>query len=315
MNALVGSRQVKASWTYVDGLPGLNGQVDSWLLGILDAAAPAGGRYRPAMALNAVQRSGSAITLSAEPVQANGTVIAVRERVKDTGPNGTGAVSSATVFADTVSGEVNDAAELVRPEAVAGIQARITGVPAAVAGPSPPAPALSDMLLDPAGELHVTAERPPTPGRSGEEVRTTIDAHDTKAMLTDFGRKVLGQLRADPVPPQATALARRHVNCDLVPCAALTYDDGPDVKTTPRLLSILKGKNAQATFFVTGSNAAASPATAHQVADAGHAVGNHTFSHPYLTKLSPAAVRNEMDRTDAAIRAATGWSPSFMRPP
>jgi hypothetical protein len=141
----------------VDGLPGLNGQVDSWLLGILDAAAPAGGRYRPAMALNAVQRSGSAITLSAEPVQANGTVIVVRERVKDTGPNGTGAVSSATVYADTVSGEVNDAAELVRPEAVAGIQARITGVPAAVAGPSPPAPAFSDKLHEPAGELHVTA--------------------------------------------------------------------------------------------------------------------------------------------------------------
>lgn len=316
LTALVGARQVKASWTYVDGLPGLNSQMDSWLLGILDAAAaPAGGRYRPAMALTAVQGSSSAITVSAEPVQANGTVIVVREKMKDTGPDGTGALSSATVYVDTVSGEVHGAAELLRPEAVAGIRSRVTGVPAAIGRPSPSAPALDDMLLGSAGDLQVTAQRPGAPGRSGEEVPTTIDARETGAMLSDFGRKVLGQLRAAAVPPPATAPALRHVNCDLVPCAALTYDDGPDAKTTPQLLSILKEKNAQATFFMTGSNAAASPATARQVADAGHAVGNHTFSHPYLTKLSPAAVRNEMDRTDAAIRAAIGSSPSFMRPP
>lgn len=316
LTALVGARQVKASWTYVDGLPGLNWQLDSWLLGTLDAvAAPAGGRYRPAMALNAVQRSSSAITVSAEPVQANGTVIVVREKVKDTRTNGTGAVSSATVYADTVSGEVHAAAELLRPEAAAAILSRVAGVPAGIAGPSPQAPALADMVLGSAGELQVTAERPAAPGRSGEEVTTTIDARDTGAMLSDFGRKVLGQLRAAVVPPPVTAPALRHVNCDLVPCAALTYDDGPDAKTTPQLLGILKEKNAQATFFMTGSNTAASPATARQVADAGHAVGNHTFSHPYLTKLSPAAVKNEMDRTDAAIRAATGSFPSFMRPP
>lgn len=314
--ALVGARQVKASWTYVDGLPGLNSQLDSWLLGILDAAAaPAGGRYRPSMALNAAQGSGSAITVSAEPVQANGSVIVVREKVKDTGMNGTGALSSATVYADTASGEVHGAAELLRPEAVAGIRSRVTGVPAGIAGPSPQAPVLADMVLGPAGELQVTAERPAASGRSGEAEMTTIDARDTAAMLSDFGRKVQGQLRAAEVAPPATAPALRHVNCDLVPCAALTYDDGPDPKTTPQLLGILKEKNAQATFFMTGSSTVASPATAKQVADAGHAVGNHTFSHPYLTKLSPAAVRSEMDRTDAAIRAATGLTPSFMRPP
>ncbi|HET7140735.1 MAG TPA: polysaccharide deacetylase family protein [Arthrobacter sp.] len=313
LTAQVGTRQVKASWTYVDGLPGLNSQLDSWLLGVLDAAAaPAGGRYRPSMALNAAQGSGPAITVSAEPVESSGTVVVVREEVKDTG---TGVLSSATVYADTASGAVHGAAELLRPEALAGIRQRVTSVPAGIAGPSPQAPDLADMVLDPAGELQVTADRPAAPGRSAEAETTTIDARDTAAMLSDFGRKVQGQLRAAVVPPPATAPALRHVNCDLVPCAALTYDDGPDPKTTPQLLGILKEKNAQATFFMTGSNAAASPATAKQVADAGHAIGNHTFSHPYLTKLSPAAVRSEMDRTDAAIRAATGSSPSFMRPP
>lgn len=316
LTALVGARQVKASWTYVDGLPGLNTQLDSWLLGILDAAAaPVGGRYRPAMALSAARRSGSAITVSAEPVQANGTVIVVREKVADTGTNGTGAVSSATVYADTVSGEVHGAAELLRPEAVATIRSRVTSVPTAIAGPSLQAPALTDMVLGPAGELQVTAERPAAPGRSGMEETTVIDARDTEGMLSDFGRRVLGQLSAPVVSPPATAPALRHVNCDLVPCAALTYDDGPNPKTTPQLLGLLKEKNAQATFFMTGSSTAASPATARQVADAGEAIGNHTYSHPYLTKLSPAAVRNELDRTDSAIQAATGSSPSLMRPP
>jgi peptidoglycan/xylan/chitin deacetylase (PgdA/CDA1 family) len=242
-------------------------------------------------------------------------VIVVREKVKDTGTDGTGAVSSATVYADTVSGEVHGAAELLRPEAVAAIRSRVTSVPASIAGPPPQLPALNDLVLGSTGELQVTAEWPAAPGRSGKEERTTIDARDTGGMLSDFGRKVLGQLSAAVVSPPATAPALRHVNCDVVPCAALTYDDGPDAKTTPQLLGILKEKNAQATFFMTGSNTAASPATARQVADAGHAIGNHTFSHPYLTKLSPAAIRNEMDRTDAAIRAAVGTSPSFMRPP
>jgi peptidoglycan/xylan/chitin deacetylase (PgdA/CDA1 family) len=105
------------------------------------------------------------------------------------------------------------------------------------------------------------------------------------------------------------------VNCDIVPCAALTYDDGPDPRTTPQLLDILKANDAQATFFMTGSNTTANPATARQVAETGYAIGNHTFSHPYLTKLSPPAIRKEMDRTDAAILAATGSTPALMRPP
>ncbi|XAS68468.1 polysaccharide deacetylase family protein [Micrococcaceae bacterium Sec5.7] len=87
------------------------------------------------------------------------------------------------------------------------------------------------------------------------------------------------------------------------------------LRTTPQLLSILEEKNAAATFFMQGINTSANPGIAKQVTDAGHTVGNHTFSHPYLTRLSPAGVRNEIDRAGAAIRAATGTAPTFMRPP
>ncbi|MEZ2389070.1 hypothetical protein AB6813_05875 [bacterium RCC_150] len=110
VDAVVGARQVKASWTHMDGLPGLNGRLDSRLLEILDAAAPRG---RALPSRNGIERGpgfGLAVTVSAEPVAANGTVIVVREKVSDTGPNPIGAVSSATVYADKVSGVVHGAA-------------------------------------------------------------------------------------------------------------------------------------------------------------------------------------------------------------
>ena len=314
LSANVGGRQVKASWAYVDGMPGLNAHLDSWLLGILDtAAAPGGGRYRPAMALNTSPPPGPALTVSAEPVLTAGTVVVLREETVVTGSDGTRSGSSATVYADRVTGEVRRGAELLRPEALDGIRARVTGVPAGIAGPPSQSAALNDVVLDASGDLHISPERPAGRGQSSQV--TTIGARDAEAMLSEVGRKILGELRAVPVSPPAVPPAQRHVNCDLVPCAALSYDDGPDARTTPQLLAILKEKNAQATFFMTGSNATANPATARQVADAGHSIGNHTFSHPYLTKLSPAAVRSEIDRTDAALRAATGSVPALMRPP
>ncbi|MDT0169574.1 polysaccharide deacetylase family protein [Pseudarthrobacter sp. BRE9] len=310
--AQVGGSHVQASWTYMDGLPGLNTHLDSWLLGLLDAAAPAGSRYRPAMALNNVPAVSPDMTVSAVPVQASGTIIVVREKVTRAGTNGMGSVTSGTVYVDTVSGAVHGGAELLRPEAMPTIQSRILGVPAEIAAPSPQGPPLTDLVLDPSGQLTVTAELPGAPGR---RVSMRMNASDTGTALSDYGRQVLGQLNAAPAPRPATAPALRHVNCDLVPCAALTYDDGPDARTTPQLLAILAEKNARATFFMTGSNAAANPSIAKQVADAGHAIGNHTFSHANLTKLPPPAVKKEIERADAAILAATGSAPTMMRPP
>lgn len=315
LNARIGERYVRASWTYVDGLPALNGHLDSWLLGVLDAAAGAGNRYRPAMALNAGEPMHQALSISAEPVQASGTLIVLRERVEDPRPDGTTSVRSATTYFDTLSGALHPGTDLVRPEAVHDIRARVLGVPAGIAAPSGAEPPLTDLVLDPAGELTVTAQLPAAPGQAARELTMTLNASETSQVLSDYGRQALAQLKTAAAPRPATSPSLRHINCDLVPCAALTYDDGPDARTTPQLLGILKEKNVQATFFMTGSNATANPSVARQVADAGHAIGNHTFSHPYLTKLSAPDVRKEMDRTDAAILAATGSAPAMMRPP
>lgn len=315
MTAVVGVRQVKVSWTYIDGLPGLNSHLDSWLLDILNSAAtPSGGRYHPVMALNATQSPHSTLTVSAQPVQAAGTVIVIGEEVSGMGPDGTASMSSATIYADMVSGEVHRAAELLKPEALSGLRARVAGVPTGIAAPAAQQPELLDIILAPSGELHVTTARRAGRSKFGH-METTIATGDSQKVLSDVGRKILGQLQAPDASRPAAAPALRHVNCDIVPCAALTYDDGPDAKTTPQLLAILKEKNVQATFFMTGSNATSNPAIARQIVEAGHAIGNHTFSHPYLTKLSPGGIRSEMDRTDAAIRAITGSAPSLMRPP
>lgn len=134
----------------------------------------------------------------------------------------------------------------------------MTGVPAGIAGPPSQALALNDVVLDVSGDLHISTEHPA--GRGQARQGTTIGARDADAMLSEVGRRVLGGLRAAPVSPPAVPPAQRHVNCDLVPCAALSYDDGPDARTTPQLLAILKEKNVQATFFMTGSNATANPA-------------------------------------------------------
>ena len=99
------------------------------------------------------------------------------------------------------------------------------------------------------------------------------------------------------------------------PYIAITFDDGPSATLTPRLLDMLKQRGIKATFFVIGENAAAHPEiVAREVAE-GHEVGNHTWSHPALTKISEARVQEELNKTSDAIFQATGKKPVLMRPP
>ena len=100
-----------------------------------------------------------------------------------------------------------------------------------------------------------------------------------------------------------------------LPYIALTFDDGPHPTLTPRLLDILKSHNVKATFYVTGQNVARYPGITRRIVAEGHEIGNHTWGHPNLTKLSDAAVRSELDRTNTAIVNAVGVKPRTFRPP
>ncbi len=98
-------------------------------------------------------------------------------------------------------------------------------------------------------------------------------------------------------------------------CAALTFDDGPMYPNTERVLEILADFEVSATFFVTGQNVDANPELAARVVREGHAIGNHSYSHPDLTTLNQQAASGQLGMTQRAIWNATGVWPTIMRPP
>jgi peptidoglycan/xylan/chitin deacetylase (PgdA/CDA1 family) len=107
--------------------------------------------------------------------------------------------------------------------------------------------------------------------------------------------------------PASSATAAR-------PVVYLTFDDGPSTDTRA-VLDILARYGVKATFFEVGNAVAGRASIARRVVAGGHRIGNHTWSHPSLTKLSSAGVRSEITRTQDAISAATGRRPGCVRPP
>lgn len=95
---------------------------------------------------------------------------------------------------------------------------------------------------------------------------------------------------------------------------ALTIDDGPDARTTPELLTMLRGKQVKLTLFVLGSNVAAHPEILAQAVADGHEIGAHGYSHKFFNRLSPREYMNEMDQAEAVITAVAP-KPTLFRPP
>ena len=97
---------------------------------------------------------------------------------------------------------------------------------------------------------------------------------------------------------------------------ALTFDDGPDGRSTPALLDLLKAENIPATFFCIGKRVAAERELTRRIAQEGHLLANHTYHHRNLTNcFGPKRLREELQLTQAAIAAATGTAPIYFRPP
>ncbi|KXH87227.1 polysaccharide deacetylase family protein [Sporosarcina sp. HYO08] len=96
---------------------------------------------------------------------------------------------------------------------------------------------------------------------------------------------------------------------------ALTFDDGPDPKITTQILDILKKYEAPATFFMLGSRVEYYPEIAKLVQVAGHELGNHTWTHPDLRKLSVEKIQSEINQTTAIIEQETGQKVTAFRPP
>lgn len=99
------------------------------------------------------------------------------------------------------------------------------------------------------------------------------------------------------------------------PMLALTFDDGPNPTSTPVLLDGLKKRGVKVTFFVIGSNAKKHPDIVKQEAQDGHIVGNHTYNHVEITKVSEEVARKEIMDTSKLVEEITGQPTQYMRPP
>ncbi len=95
----------------------------------------------------------------------------------------------------------------------------------------------------------------------------------------------------------------------------LTFDDGPNILYTPKILDILKEYSVKAIFFLTGQNAEKYPELVQRIDAEGHQVGNHTYSHPRLISLSDEEVKTEITRTQIILEDIIHKKPLLFRPP
>jgi cellulose synthase/poly-beta-1,6-N-acetylglucosamine synthase-like glycosyltransferase/peptidoglycan/xylan/chitin deacetylase (PgdA/CDA1 family)/spore germination protein YaaH len=96
---------------------------------------------------------------------------------------------------------------------------------------------------------------------------------------------------------------------------ALTFDDGPDTRYTPRILDVLKAKHAPATFFVTGIAASNSPGLLRREYAEGHEIGNHTYTHPRFNEISRRQLGLELNLTERLFESSLGIKTLLFRPP
>ena len=116
-----------------------------------------------------------------------------------------------------------------------------------------------------------------------------------------------------PSPPEGSEIARGSSDR---PQVALTFDCGSVPGTTAALLEVLRQYKLRVTFFITGEYADRNPELMKEIARDGHEIANHTYTHPDLTTLSDTAIRDELQRAEAAIQRATGHSSKpWMRMP
>ncbi len=99
------------------------------------------------------------------------------------------------------------------------------------------------------------------------------------------------------------------------PKIAITFDDGPSSHCTGRLLDGLKERGVRASFFLIGKNVKENPDLVKRLYEEGHLIGNHTYNHVEITRISDEEAKKEIMDTDEAIYAITGKHVEYMRPP
>jgi peptidoglycan/xylan/chitin deacetylase (PgdA/CDA1 family) len=155
-----------------------------------------------------------------------------------------------------------------------------------------------------------SAEPTPTPRPAATPRPATTPRPAATSSQTPTARQA-----ARRKPSRPTAHNRHPApSCAVLRCVTLTFDDGPGEYTTQLVRTLTKAR-VPATFFMLGSQVDAYPEVARQVQRAGFQIGNHSYSHPDLSRLEPTEIDEQLLRTTAAIRRATGVTPRVLRPP
>lgn len=134
--------------------------------------------------------------------------------------------------------------------------------------------------------------------------------------LSALGRHVAAALHTPLELPQPSDQRSPDFSCALLPCTALTYDDGPgDAETEQALLDAADAANIRLTYFLLGRNIDESPDVAARIIAAGHEVDNHTYRHLSLDRTESATIRHEVNRTQKSLRALGQNQHALVRPP
>ena len=115
--------------------------------------------------------------------------------------------------------------------------------------------------------------------------------------------------------PDSQLLGRTLVAGDDPEEIALTYDDGPNTRSTPALLDVLARHNARATFFMIGNFAQRRAEIVRAVHNAGHLIGNHTMTHPFLPSKSERVIRDELRGCNEVLEDILGAPVRYVRAP
>ena len=263
-----------------------------------------------------------------------GTIVGVTVRTVVGGPEGVTSDTAVTLYADVSTGEVHESGELWSAEAPGQLWTRAVELLRRQAGALSAAPvdapdeaqlelarrALESASFTESGASIVLPAGIVAPELAGLGVESTESATTVEvggepltAWLSPFGAAMQAG-RGTPFAGMPAWRADQPVDCSLLACAAVTYDDGPS-EHTARLLDTLRAEQSAATFFMIGSAVRAFPELAQRVAAEGHGIGSHTMTHPDLTTISPEKARAEVVDVEALLARVTGRTVATYRPP
>ncbi|MFC8519448.1 polysaccharide deacetylase family protein [Streptomyces sp. NPDC057257] len=322
-----------ASYPDVPGAQAMTAAMKKYVEGLLD------GFRESACADGSDSTAGRELNISHQFLVASGDVLGVRLTTQDQTSASDGR-STRTYWYDGKAGAYRTPLGLIadgsRDAFADALKAELKGregvdeadLNATFSDPGFLASSLGDVSFAADGALRVEFGRGVVGAVAAGSYLVTVPAATVTPWLSAFGKRAQQQtmapstsldLGAASTPTPAvlthTASGDDDTDCKKVKCMALTFDDGPAAPETATLLTYLAQYNARATFFTVGQNVAAHPELVRAEARAGHEVGNHSWNHPDLTKLTPEQIASQLDRTSAAIKAATGKAPTLFRPP